>query len=36
MVKHTPDNIKQDFYLKYSDIKNYNDLAIKKIQPQQI
>ena len=30
MVKHTPDNIKQDFYLKYSDTKNYNDLAIKK------
>ena len=30
MVKHTPDNIKQDFYLKYSDIKNYNELAIKK------
>jgi hypothetical protein len=30
MVKHTPDNVKQDFYLKYSDTKNYNDLAIKK------
>ena len=30
MVKHTPDNIKQDFYFKFSDPKNYNDLIIKK------
>ena len=30
MVKHTPDNIKQDFYLKYSNTKNYNDLTLKK------
>ena len=30
MVKHTPDNVKQDFYLKYSDTKNYNDLVLKK------
>ena len=30
MVKHTPDNIKQDFYLKFSDPKNYNELSIKK------
>ena len=30
MVKHTPDSIKQDFYFKFSDPKNYNDLIIKK------
>jgi len=30
MVKHTPDNIKQDFYFKFSDPKNYKDLTIKK------
>ena len=36
MVKHTPENIKQDFYFKYSDPKNYNDLTIKKIMSQPV
>ena len=30
MRKHTPENIKQDFYNKYSNVSNYNNLTIKK------
>jgi len=30
MLKHTPENIKQAFYYKFSNPKNYNELAIKK------
>jgi hypothetical protein len=30
MKKHTPENIKQDFYNKYSNVSNYNNLTIKK------
>ena len=30
MRKHTPENIKQDFYNKYSNVSNYNTLTIKK------
>ena len=30
MKKHTPENVKQDFYNKYSNVSNYNNLTIKK------
>ena len=30
MSKHTPDNVKQDFYFKFSNTNNYKDLTIKK------
>ena len=30
MKKHTPENIKQEFYNKYSNVSNYNNLTIKK------
>ena len=26
MSKHTPDNVKQDFYFKFSNTNNYKDL----------
>ena len=29
-TKFTPENVKQDFYNKYSNISNYKDLTIKK------
>ena len=30
MSKHTPENVKQEFYNKYSNISNYKELTIKK------
>ena len=30
MSKHTPENVKQEFYNKYSNVSNYKDLIIKK------
>ena len=30
MKKFTPENVKQDFYNKYSNVSNYKDLTIKK------
>ena len=30
MSKHTPENVKQEFYNKYSNTSNYKDLTIKK------
>jgi hypothetical protein len=29
--KFTPENVKQDFYNKYSNVSNYKELTIKKI-----
>ena len=30
MKKFTPENVKQDFYNKYSNVSNYKELTIKK------
>ena len=30
MSKHTPENVKQEFYNKYSNTSNYKNLVIKK------